>query len=89
MHDIDNMANIVLKYNVCLAEKAYLKTFKNKEDLIVLHNNLGRDIRNAFDLWGYKWKPELVDGVDVSPDHPDLVSQRVIERVWEKLTTVP
>lgn len=54
-----------------------------KDRLILYHHTLGRDIRNEFGLWQYKWTPQLENGVDVSPDHPDSVSMRIIERVWE------
>ena len=56
-----------------------------KDDLILLHHELGRYIRNHCDLWKNEWIPELdLDGVDYSPNHPDAISMRVIEAVWEK-----
>ena len=55
-----------------------------KHDLILFHDNLGRQIRNRYDLWKYEWKEEIVSGVDVSPNHPDQISQRIIEAVWKK-----
>lgn len=61
--------------------------FKNsrKEDLIVYHHSTGLTIRNEFKLWANKWEPELVDGIDTSPFHPDAISMRVIEAVWTKM----
>lgn len=63
------------------------RTFKNekKEDLIKYHSRLGIVIRNDFKLWEYSWEPELVNGADASPNHPDAISMRVIEAVWEKV----
>lgn len=55
----------------------------SKEDLIQYHNTVGQNIRNEFNLWEKEWIPEIEDGVDVSPDHPDAISLRVMEEVWE------
>lgn len=57
----------------------------NKEDLIVYHSTLGRDIRNIFKLWQTEWDSEIVNGVDCSRNHPDALSMAIIEKVWEKL----
>lgn len=60
--------------------------FKNtkKENLSRYHLSLGSEIRNEFGLWKNKWDPVIIDGVDVSPEHPDSVAMRVIEAVWIK-----
>ena len=55
-----------------------------EEDLIGLHHGLGTAIRNRFKLWEEPWEPEIRDGVDVSPDHPDAISQRVIVETWRQ-----
>ena len=47
-------------------------------ELIQYHHTLGKDIRNKFHLWNYKWTPQLENGIDMSPEHPDAVSMRVI-----------
>lgn len=54
-----------------------------KDDLISYHHSAGRLIRNEYKLWENAWVPEIIDGVDCSPNHPDAVSMRIIERVWE------
>lgn len=54
-----------------------------KDDLIGYHHSAGRFIRNHYKLWETSWTPEIVDGVDYSPNHPDAVSMQIIERVWE------
>lgn len=61
--------------------------FKNssENDLIIYHSSLGRTIRNEFNLWEYSWEPEIIDGVDYSPNHPDSVSMRVITEVWKQI----
>ena len=56
----------------------------NDKKLIRYHDNLGRWIRNEYSLWSIPWTPELRDGVDYSPFHPDQVSQTIIEEVWKK-----
>ena len=59
-----------------------------KEDLISFHHTLGQDIRNSFGLWNCTWYPEIVDGVDMSPEHPDAVSMTVIEEVWSVINAI-
>lgn len=55
-----------------------------KEDLIAYHSTVGRSIRNAFELWEKPWTPVIDEsGADVSEEHPDAVSMRVLEGVWE------
>lgn len=56
-----------------------------KEKLVKYHTSLGRSIRNEFKLWDREWKADIRDGVDYSPDHPDQISMRVIEEVWNRL----
>ena len=58
------------------------------DKLIQYHSTLGRSIRNIFGLWENKWVPQLEDGIDVSPDHPDFISQRIIEDVWKEFNSV-
>lgn len=58
---------------------------RNEESLISYHNTLGQDIRNEFGLWENSWTPELVDGIDVSPSHPDAVSMSIIKEVWKRV----
>lgn len=62
-------------------KKIFLKTPKNK--LFQYNTILGRSIRNEFKLWETEWEPQIKDGVDYSPMHPDAISLTVIERVWE------
>jgi len=57
----------------------------NKLQLVLFHNTLGRYIRNNFNLWETKWTPELLNEIDISPDHPDQLSMNIIETVWEEL----
>ena len=56
----------------------------DEEDLIHLHMTTGAVIRNEYALWKREWEPEEVDGVDISPNHPDAVSDRIIHRLWER-----
>lgn len=64
-----------------------LEWFKNhdKEDLISLHHSLGGFIRNRYRFWEDYWEPELREGIDYSPNHPDARSQKIIETVYSKL----
>lgn len=63
-----------------------------KDDLVLFHHTTGRAIRNDFLLWDpnnpitAEWERKAdPDGVDRSPHHPDAISMRIIERVWEKV----
>ena len=58
-----------------------------KDDLIMFHHSFGRYIRNEYGLWDHPWEPELVDGIDVSPNHPDAISKAIIEQLHERLTS--
>lgn len=49
------------------------------EDPCMMHHTLGRHLRNHANLWQDEWEPELVEGVDHSPNHPDAISSKVIE----------
>lgn len=69
LHDEDNYINFM---------------DRPREMLHVLHHTLGRDIRNEFGLWEEKWEPYLIDGIDRSPNHPDAISMRIMEAVWDK-----
>ena len=62
-------------------------SFKNctEDQLIRYHHTLGRDIRNDFSLWVEQWEPKIVEGVDMSEDHPDAISQRIIIEVWRRV----
>ena len=50
------------------------------EKLTVFHFSLGMKVRNECDLWTQGWTPEIKNGVDVSPYHPDAISMRAIRR---------
>lgn len=64
-------------------QKKFMET--PREQLHLYHHGLGTQIRNRFQLWEHKWEPMLENGVDMSPDHPDAMSMRVIEMLWDKL----
>lgn len=62
----------------------YVEFLSNTElGLIRYHHTLGTAIRNEFELWKFPWEPEIVAGIDVSPNHPDAISQRIIVDVWK------
>lgn len=49
-----------------------------------MHHGFGMWIRNNYELWNTPWTPEIRDGVDYSPDHPDSISMTIIKEVWKK-----
>ena len=59
----------------------------SRNDLIIYHHTLGRDIRNEFKLW--EGNDELVKDAsrftNYSVSHPDSISMVIIEKFWEKI----
>lgn len=88
MEDFDGMVSIVTTWFEQEKPENQLRFLQTpKEKLSFYHHTLGRDIRNEFKLWEAEWKPDIINGVDHSPDHPDQVSLKVIEEVWNRLNT--
>lgn len=86
---VDDMADEVFSWLETKSQEnfdAFVDT--KKDELFKYHHTLGRSIRNTFELWSVEWVPELKDGVDCSPFHPDQISMRVIEEVWERARKV-
>lgn len=86
MNTIKDMAAVVVaRINKDTEEnrREFLSTPRDR--LVKYHSSLGRDIRNEFKLWDSYWSPNIVDGVDCSPSHPNQVSMRVIEAAWDLL----
>lgn len=86
MHSVDEMVVLVEGWfhrGSATDQQKFMNT--PREKLAVYHSSLGRSIRNEFKLWETEWKPEIINGVDHSPQHPDQISMRVIENVWDKL----
>ena len=82
----DMVTESVVLYNKETTEhlkKEFLDT--PKKNLVRYHTTLGKEIRNRFKLWDTNWKPDIRDGVDCSPDHPDQISMRVVQAVWDRL----
>ena len=78
--DIEKIANHYVN-TLSEGDIQYIKNQK-KENLINLHHTFGQRIRNDFKLWFIKWTPIInSNGVDVSPNHPDSLSQKIIERI--------
>lgn len=88
MNTFEEMVSLVCNWFERESDKAKSEFLNTpKEDLIKYHYRLGREIRLEFKLWETHWKSDIRDGVDYSPDHPDQVSMRVIEEVWERMNT--
>ena len=69
---------------VPLADREVLRDTK-ADDLTRYHHGFGTAVRNHFKLWENPWEPELRDGVDYSPNHPDQISMRIIREMWKRL----
>lgn len=86
MYEFEDMvaiAQLWLNKESKINKQQFLDTPRDK--LVKYHTTLGRTIRNEFKLWDTVWLADIREGVDCSPDHPDQVSMRVIETVWERL----
>jgi len=81
------MSNVVYGWYIDEATESAKAYFRNctKDDLLKYHHCLGQAIRNYFKLWEREWTPEIYDYVDISPDHPDNLSMRIIVDVWQRL----
>ena len=53
-----------------------------------MRGSIAQYIRNKYKLWDREWKPEIIDGVDHSPNHPENVSDKIVDRIMEKLNEV-
>ena len=62
----------------------FFLTGYNEENLISYHHGFGRYIRNTYKLWETKWEPELKEGADYSPYHPDSLSMLAIQELWKR-----
>jgi len=61
------------------------KVWFQSEKPIAMHSTLGMHLRNHCNMWDYVWVPELIDGVDHSPNHPDAISQKAIKDFQAKV----
>ena len=86
MEDFNLMVKVVKRW-IERAHPQFGVDFKmtSRNHLVKYNPSLGRDIRNEFKLWERHWTPEIVEGVDYSPDHPSAISMRVIEKVWDEM----
>lgn len=57
----------------------------NEEDLIDWHHSLGQHIRNKYKLWSRSWTPNIVNGIDMSEDHPDTLSMKIVTEIYNML----
>lgn len=79
-------------YTIGAKLKLQLKSIKRPEYLIAYHHTLGRYIRNEYLLWDIDnpltmkdYEPILKNGIDINPNHPDCVSNRIIFDVWTRI----
>jgi len=91
--DVGEVIADLIKHRLSQSDQQTIREMK-KKDLITLHFSLGMWIRNNYGLW-IKQNPlvasaedsSFVDenGVDCNPQHPDAVSNRIIEDLHTKL----
>jgi hypothetical protein len=89
---IEGIVDDILK-NLPDEDRVYIATAK-LNDIRGLHHTFGMWIRNHYGLWSNnplteRWRTDesshdIRDGVDYSKDHPDNLSDKIIERLWYK-----
>lgn len=63
-------------------DKRVLKDYE-ENDLVSLHHNFGRNIRNNYGLWE---DTVIIDEQDNPIEkHPDDISMEIIETIWKSL----
>lgn len=82
----EEIAQDVFNYLNEEQKKYFMMFYRN--NLVALHQSLGVDIRNEYQLWHpdhpfCETGVDVRDGVDYSHNHPDAYSMRVINIVWE------
>ncbi len=67
-----------------------------RDDMIQFHHSVGMFIRNQYLLWDennpltmLNYEPQVVNGMDENPKHPDAVSQEILRRVWDLANEQP
>ena len=80
---VNEVHSLVLKWPASVKLNFFMAPWKG-ESLIQHHHELGRYIRNKYNLWTIPWEPEIIDGCDHSPYHPDQRSMTIIQDVWKK-----
>lgn len=62
----------------------FLTGIGNDDTMAQYHTTLGRWIRNNYNLWELPWDPELKDGIDWSPEHPDCISDTLLKELYSR-----
>lgn len=70
-------------------------TSLKRDELTQLHHWYGQALRNEYQLWHTspltkRWREDpssrdIRQGIDYSDDHPDSVSMKLIEAIWDRL----
>lgn len=63
--------------------RRFLAVHEDKARLVKFHMSVGMSIRNTFNLW-HPLNPYTDINDPLAENFPDQVSQRVIERLWQK-----
>ncbi|WP_407305803.1 hypothetical protein [Acinetobacter sp.] len=94
LHSISAIVDNIFDHHLDEEDILALKTTAASE-LPRFHLNWGMWIRNTYKLWApdhpltVKWhqfpdQRNIVDGIDMSANHPDAISMRVMEGVHKK-----
>lgn len=78
----DQIVDLILA-DMSESEFLMLRQMK-KPQLIRFHHTVGRYIRNEYRLWDIR-NPYTETEHETSPSHPDQTSQRIIEKIWERI----
>jgi hypothetical protein len=79
---IDLQRKIAKQWSDSEKDAFFLTGIADDNTMTYLHHLYGRWIRNNYNLWEISWEPEIIDGVDHSPFHPDAVSSIILKELY-------
>ena len=80
----DQIADDIFK-NLSEEDRLNVMAIDDRDDMGQFHHTTGRWIRNEYKLWDRPWTPDIKNGIDFSQDHPDAISTRIMEKVWDRV----
>lgn len=75
---------IVEEWNEDETNQFFLTGIADNGSMAGLHHSLGRAIRNNYNLWEIPHTPDIRNGIDYSPEHPDAISDTLLKELWNR-----
>ena len=65
-------------------ERQFVKDIPDRKFMELYSDTVGQFIRSEYHLWDRPpHRPEIIDGIDISPQHPNSISGRILENIWD------